>query len=320
MKSLYVKIIILLMPIIGGCAERFSPTDPSIDPGLGGDYTRINGILLDALNKADSPYLVTENIYVEAGTILNIEAGTTIFFQEEKGFYINGGIKALGDKNNPIVFKAFEQGWDGIHSTDPTDSLVFIFCRIQDVYLPHDSQIKYGAIEAVNAKLIIQNCYFVNNYTQFGGALSLTTTNSEITNNIFFYNESTVYGGAILSQNSSNKIINNTFYQNYCLNFGGALVLVDPVYEEIQNNIFYDNFSYFGDPRIELVLGDSTNIFEQYNFLAFGEMDPLFISELNFHLSDSSPCIDAGNPEPGFNDFEGSRNDQGAYGGPGGNW
>ena len=127
MKSLFVKIIILLLLIIGGCAERFSPTDPNIDPGLGGNYTQINGILPVALNKSDSPYLVTENIYVEAGTTLTIKKGTIIFFKEDTGFYIFGGIKAIGNKDNPIIFKAFEQGWEGIHSTAPTDSLIFVF-------------------------------------------------------------------------------------------------------------------------------------------------------------------------------------------------
>ena len=49
-------------------------------------------------------------------------------------------------------------------------------------------------------------------------------------------------------------------------------------------------------------------------------MDPLFVSNRDFHLSENSPCKNAGNPEPEYNDFDGTRNDQGAYGGPGGDW
>ncbi len=75
-----------------------------------------------------------------------------------------------------------------------------------------------------------------------------------------------------------------------------------------------------GDPRIAIISGDSSNIYEQYNFLALGTMDPLFISEVDFHLQQISPCIDSGNPLPEFNDQDGSRNDQGAYGGPNGDW
>jgi len=320
MKSYFVKIIIPFFIIVFGCAERELPTDPDIDPGLGGEYTKINGILPDLLTRVNSPYLVTEDIYIEAGTILTIEAGTIIYFMEKKAFYIFGGLRAIGNITNSIIFRAFEHGWDGIHSTAPTDSLLFLFCRIQDVFLPFESQIKYGAIEITNANLIIKNCYFENNYTQYGGALSLSNTNSEIMYTVFFYNESVVYGGAILSQSSSNRIINNTIVGNFCLNFGGGIVIVDPVYEEIQNNIFYENFSYLGDPRIELVSGNSINIFEQYNFLDTVSQNPLFISDLDFHLQFDSPCKDAGNPDPEFNDTDGSRNDQGAYGGPGGNW
>ena len=49
--------------------------------------------------------------------------------------------------------------------------------------------------------------------------------------------------------------------------------------------------------------------------------DPLFVDAENgdYHLQNSSPCIDAGNPDAQYNDIDGSRNNMGAYGGPGGN-
>ncbi|MCW8961429.1 MAG: hypothetical protein OQK29_07685, partial [Ignavibacteriaceae bacterium] len=212
MKSYTIKIVILLMISFGGCSDRNLFTDPGIDPGLGGIYTKISGELGSVLSKTDSPYLVTSNISVDAGIILTIEPGVIIFFKNNTGLYIYGGINSTGIIDNPIQFKAFEYGWDGIHSTDPTDSLIFIFCQIEDVYLPHESALKYGAIETTNANLQLKNCYFENNYTQYGGALALFSTNSEIINNVFYYNEGVEYGGAILSQNSNNKIINNTFY------------------------------------------------------------------------------------------------------------
>ncbi|TES92885.1 MAG: T9SS type A sorting domain-containing protein [Candidatus Cloacimonadota bacterium] len=47
--------------------------------------------------------------------------------------------------------------------------------------------------------------------------------------------------------------------------------------------------------------------------------NPLFVDEPNgdYHLQPGSPCIDSGNPDPAYNDPDGSRNDMGAYGGPG---
>ena len=47
--------------------------------------------------------------------------------------------------------------------------------------------------------------------------------------------------------------------------------------------------------------------------------DPIYVDEPNgdYHLDVGSPCIDAGNPAAQYNDPDGSRNDMGAYGGPG---
>ena len=50
--------------------------------------------------------------------------------------------------------------------------------------------------------------------------------------------------------------------------------------------------------------------------------DPQFIDPNlgDFTIRDSSPMIDAGNPDSAHNDVDGSRNDMGAYGGPNGSW
>lgn len=314
------KVIFSTLLFFYGCADRDLFTGPGIDPGLGGSYTRISGTVSGVLKKNDSPFLVNEELFVEENETLAIEAGTVIYFKDGLALNVSGKIEALGTKEFPITFTAFLNDWEGIRINAPSGESKFKFCVFEKVYLDHDNPIKYGAISINFANVEFSNCVFQNNYTQFGGALAIETANVVITNNIFYKNESVVYGGAILSEKSSNKIINNTFYKNYCLNYGGGIVLIDPVMEEIQNNILFDNHSYLGDPRIEIISGDSVNVILNFNFLAFDEMDPLFISSTDLHLSEDSPCIDAGNPEPEYNDTNGTRNDQGAYGGPDGNW
>jgi hypothetical protein len=322
MKFLYLKIIILCILINYSCADRSLFTGPGIDPGLGGVYTELTGSISGTLKKADSPYLIISDIVVDSSQSLIIEEGVTLFFKIETQLRVHGKITAVGKTIEPITFTAFETDWMGIHIISPTNNSTFKFCVIEYVYLPREGIVKYGAVEIENASAEISNCIFQTNYSMYGGGLALLNSDVTVTNNIFYDNEADVYGGAILSDNSSNKIINNTIYRNWCLNFGGGFVFVEPVFEDIQNNIFYKNYSPLGDPRIEIVSGDTNNVSEQYNFLASGTMNPEFISEtnLNLHLDDESLCIDAGNPEPIFNDFDGTRNDQGAYGGPNGDW
>lgn len=50
--------------------------------------------------------------------------------------------------------------------------------------------------------------------------------------------------------------------------------------------------------------------------------NPLFVNSENgdYHLQVGSPCVDKGDSTSTFNDYDGSRNDMGAYGGPYGNW
>ena len=100
---------------------------------------------------------------------------------------------------------------------------------------------------------------------------------------------------------------------------GGAVVLVSPGLVDIRNNIFYQNSGVQGDDRIHISGADSGAVNIAWNFLD-QTLDPRFISQTDLHLLPGSPCINAGDPAPAFNDADGSRNDQGAYGGPRGNW
>lgn len=146
------------------------------------------------------------------------------------------------------------------------------------------------------------------------------SSSAVLINNIFRDNTSIVAGGAIYSEYSSLDFINNTLYKNSSINFTGGIVLIYNSRNFIQNNIFYKNTSRSNDPRIYIASADSSVTDTSYNYLAFGSMDPNFISETDLHLEEISPCINAGNPDPIYNDTNGSRNDQGACGGPGGDW
>jgi hypothetical protein len=318
MKNLIFYIFLFLL-IFNTCRET-TESNNLINPTLGGVYTEIEGTISGVLSFDDSPFLVVDDIFVSANDTLKIDAGVTLFFKDGRRLSSAGTILAKGTKQKPIVFTSFSIGWSGISIEDQPDTAKFKFCIIQDVFQQSGDIQVNGAIEIVNSNVVLENCVVRENNSVYGGGLFLLNSGAIIKNSIFRNNDAEVYGGGMFLQNSHAEIINNTIYKNSCFNYGGGVVFWDPLTSDIQNNIFYKNFSFSGDNRISIVTGDSTNVTEQFNYLAFGSMNPLFISNDNLHLLSGSPCINSGNPEPVYNDVDGSRNDQGAFGGPLGNW
>ncbi|MBU1628440.1 right-handed parallel beta-helix repeat-containing protein [bacterium] len=110
-----------------------------------------------------------------------------------------------------------------------------------------------------------------------GNALSSFTTPGNVTNNIFVNNSTAAFFDTIASDY---KWDYTCFYNNGSdFNLG-----------------FYTNTTVRDDPRFA-----NTNCEDSNN---------------GYALQEGSPCIDAGNPAPVWNDFDGSRNDLGARGGP----
>ncbi len=313
----WISLIFLLF--ISSCRENNNIVD-NTDPTLGGIYTEIGGNISGTLTLIDSPFLIISDVIVPENDTLIIEAGVTLFFEEGRRLISDGIILANGTRQNQITFTSFLTTWKGISITNPTDTSKFKFSIIQEVIQQNDDIIKNGAIEISNSKVVIENSVFRMNNTIYGGGLFASNSHAIIKNNSFINNNVSIFGGAMFLDNSNAEIINNTIYRNTSFNFGGGIVLWEPLSTDMQNNIIYNNFSFTGDNRIAIVSGDSSIINEQYNYLAYGEMDPMFISGENLHLSSRSPCINNGNPDPVYNDVDGTRNDQGAFGGPLGDW
>jgi parallel beta-helix repeat protein len=130
-------------------------------------------------------------------------------------------------------------------------------------------------------------------------------------------------GTAIWGTYSDFQIFNNVLSGNT----QDAIFLHDSSAAVIKNNIIVNNAGY-GIIGLETssaiidyndVWGNSGN---NYGFVSAGandiSTDPKFVNADagNYYLQSGSPCIDAGDPNPIFNDQDGSRNDMGAFGGP----
>lgn len=193
-----------------------------------------------------------------------------------------------------------------------------------------------GAIRCGDGNPSIQNNIIVSNSALYGGGIVLNYTGADIKNNIIAYNSAGgAYGGGgglwILNNSTSPKNIeNNTIVFNHP---GGAApgggVRLWSANATLRNNIVWGNESVQIYRQGGVVVVTYCDVQGSYPGEGNIDSDPFFEIQ-NCYLSDSSPCIDAGDTAALYNDPEdpynpgyalwpskGSlRNDMGAYGGP----
>lgn len=307
---------LLVCGFLSGCSKKSQVTEPGPV-----NFTELGSTVEGTLTLDKSPYWITKDLVVDSNTTLKIAEGVHLYFADSATLNIKGQLVCQGSKSNPILFSSKDKYWNGMifKASSQTSTLQFVVVENVDLTIKSDTS-RNGAIDISHADVTIRNSIFRNNRSNNGGAIAINQSNSIISNNIFYNNYASVYGGAILSMESASKIINNTFYKNRSYNYGGALVLVSPMFEEVQNNIFYQNSCGSGDTRISYLRTDSTHYNVQYNFMNLETTPSLFVSVSDLHLADLSLCINTGNPSVLYNDSDGTRNDQGAYGGPLGGW
>lgn len=315
-------IFFLIILIFSACSERENFTENN-GHGISGIFKEIGGNISGVLTLDDSPYKVTQDIIVDSGKALTINGGVEIYFTENTGIIVHGELLIAGDYNNyQIKLEAYDttKSWKGIQIINADKPALIDYANIKGIRKDYDSILVPSSISVNNSQLTIKHSIIYKNSAVDGGGVGVYNGKLYLINNIFRENIADYFGGAIFSETSEIKIINNTFFNNYAYNGVGGVLIYDPLNTEVQNNIFYKNSSRSGQPHFYYQSTDSTNYTEQYNYFATGSMDPIFLDDFYLDLFYTSPCKDAGNPDPIFNDFNGTRNDQGAYGGPDGKW
>jgi len=139
-----------------------------------------------------------------------------------------------------------------------------------------------------------------------GGAILMEAINAYVRNNIIAYNSAARSGG-IHYWNPYGNVVhpileNNLIFGNTATIYGGGISTHH--YYEIINCIIWGNSSpQYGSQRVPVIT--YSNLEEAYSNGSNNIfLEPELLDTTYFLLSDTSPCIDAGNSDPMYNDVE----------------
>jgi hypothetical protein len=173
---------------------------------------------------------------------------------------------------------------------------------------------------------VIENNEFRYNSATWGGGINLLYAANVVVRYNLFVADSAEYGGAIYLGDANNiRMHNNTI--DSCIspigNGGGISILYcfdDTSFNNIITNCSGYGIWHSGNSGCLTDYDDCwSNSPVDYSGITPGagslSADPHFVGGIpfNYNLQGSSPCINAGNPDPLYNDPNGSRNDMGRY-------
>ncbi|MFH1739372.1 MAG: right-handed parallel beta-helix repeat-containing protein, partial [bacterium] len=181
-----------------------------------------------------------------------------------------------------------------------------------------------GGVYCYESFLELINCTITGN-TAIGGGGGIFCNDSSptLTNCTISENRCERAGGGVYCWESSPTLTNCSFFGN-----SGALACdsrkqANSSTVEMVNSILWDNGNEISNYDNSTITISYSDIQSGYPGVGNIDADPLFIDADNgdFHLQNGSPCIDAGDPDPSYNDaclppgLGTERCDMGAYGG-----
>ncbi|MCK4695784.1 MAG: right-handed parallel beta-helix repeat-containing protein, partial [Candidatus Cloacimonetes bacterium] len=242
-----------------------------------------------------------------------------------------------GDDDFTIENMKIQNGWKwqggGLYLTDDSDP------TLTNVEIRLNSANSGGGMYCdSNSSPIINNVYFTENTAEHGGGgIYISSSSPSFSNTIINNNHSNNDGGGLYLLNCIAINMNNVIITGNTADNNGDGIYFEDSYIFMTNSILTDNVyeysysleNYINNNRIlditysNIPGGTGTNI----------DVDPMFFDPINgiYHLDPGSPCVDAGNPDPAYNDPEDPENlgfalfpalgtiicDMGSYGGPG---
>ncbi|KAA3631057.1 MAG: hypothetical protein DWP97_13975, partial [Calditrichaeota bacterium] len=186
----------------------------------------------------------------------------------------------------------------------------------------------YLGLARDNDTAFVINNSIYENFSITGSALEISKSfhpiagrYAVVTQNLIHHNTNGVYSTTLGAVTLSGSLIH--FYNNTIDNNASGLTQDGYTANDIYNNNITNNDS-FGIQHFQSQFSndfesDYNNLYnngDSTNYIGFEppendiSVDPLYLPD--YFLSPTSPCVDAGNPDPFYNDPDGSRNDIGA--------
>jgi parallel beta-helix repeat protein len=161
-----------------------------------------------------------------------------------------------------------------------------------------------GGIESFGSDVIVSNCIISENNAFNGGGLSLTYSYLEIENSIISNNVSEQYGGGVYCYTGPAFVGANIWIKNCTFSGNKAGVNGGGSYFNIDEEATVQNSIFWGDSPDEIIYQTDSSrlaptvLYSDVQGGYAGEENinalPLFVSNSDYHLTSSSPCINAG--------------------------
>ncbi len=307
----------------------------------GGLYTRDSEFSLQDVEFNGNQANIGGALFMQGSTM--IVSGIVLDGNEAlEGFagaiYVENSVVYIADatlRNNVANFintseDAFGSGIYAYNTDITIQNLV-----LEDNVLPGDNSKGAGIYlfnsEGVETDVLIENVDIRNNSASYGGGIYMVRVNPTIRNVLIADNGAFMQGGAIYAKDCFPEIVNCTIVNNSSGGAGGLFITGQgdtfPGIE-IMNTILWGNDNdqirlWSSEKRLNITFCDvmdgingiSYRPQDEVTYLNNIAQDPLFSDEIaqDYTLLGNSPCIDTGNPDPQYNDPDGSRNDIGAF-------
>ena len=306
--------------------------------------TVLSGDIGVQADSSDNSYHVVSSSLDSADTIID---GFTITAAKAEGGYPNyvGGGMYISSGSvvvNNCLFTENSGGAGAGAAAWGSGSPSFSNC----IFLDNNSSGPGGGLDVQQSSPLLRACMFLGNSASTGGGMrAMNNLNTPyLTNCVFSGNFASTNGAGLYNVGVGNNpnpnppmLQNCTFYENTAGVSGGGICNGQGNDADIDSCILWANSDGGGtDESAQITTSGVTQI--NYSCVqgwtgglgGVGNigLNPLFVDadgfddivgtiDDNLRLLEGSPCINTGNPSPALNDPDGSRNDMGAYGGPG---